>query len=64
MPTMNAKNMPIAAVGDLGMGDQINQSMQDKLEEEKRRRALMGMNAQSPAAAALGLLPMSTPGAG
>lgn len=53
MPTMNAKNVPLSAAGaDLGIQDAINQQMQDKLEEERKRKLLMG---QSPAAQALGL---------
>ena len=42
MPTMNAKNVPLSAVGaDLGMTAQINQDMQDKLEEEKRLKGFV-----------------------
>ena len=65
MPTMNAKNVPLSAVGaDLGLTDQINQDMQDKLEEEKRRKALLGVGAMSPAAQALGLTPVTMGSAG
>lgn len=65
MATMNAKNIPITgAASDLGLVDQINQGMQDKLDEEKRRKALLGVGATSPAAQALGLSPMTMTGGG
>jgi hypothetical protein len=57
MPTMNQKNVPLLAAGqDLGIQDAINQQMQDRLDEDKKRKLLMG---SSPAAAALGLGSMS-----
>lgn len=65
MPTMNAKNVPFSAAGaDLSVMSQINQTMEDNLEEEKRRKALMGIGASSPAAQALGLSPITMTGGG
>ena len=65
MSTMNAKNVPFSAAGaDLTVMSQINQGMQDNLEEERRRKALLGLSASSPAAQALGLSPITMTGGG
>jgi hypothetical protein len=54
MPTMNMKNIPLSAAGtDLGLGNQLTNQLQDEMEEEKKRRALMGTGG---AAADLGLM--------
>ena len=41
MPTTSAKNSIFSpAATDLGLGDQLNQQLQDETEEEKKRRLL------------------------
>jgi hypothetical protein len=61
MATMATKNVPISGVGqDLGLGTTLSLQVQDALEEEKRRKALMG---QSNTARELGLAPSTTLGA-
>jgi len=42
MPPMNAKNVGLlGAPTELGMGDALNQQVQDETEEQKRRRLLL-----------------------
>jgi hypothetical protein len=42
MPPMNAKNTGLlGAPTELGLGDALNQQVQDETEEQKRRRLLL-----------------------
>ena len=63
MPPMNQKNIPLSAVGtDLGFGGALSTQVQDELDEEAKRKKLLGAGAQSNVARDLGLAPLATGG--
>lgn len=60
MPAMSTKNLPTSPLfQDLGLGNNLSQEVQNALDEEKKRRLLMGQSSQSASARDLGIMPMS-----
>lgn len=61
MPVTSMKNTMISPVSaDLGLGTALPQQVQDALDEEQKRKKLLGIQAQSQVGRDLGLPGMGT----
>jgi len=57
MPATSAKNGPISGAYGYGMGDELNQQVEDETEEARKRRLLQGQmkSAVNPVRTGLGI---------